>query len=141
MKLLHFLTHPVLVIALFYLVLVSGEHFGGPYMLYVLLALPHGGLHAVLALTGTGILLLSYAKYNRLSKYLVDPMLNGLGVGCLFFSLYFFFVRSKGYNSGTFEQVVPMISLVLFGVIAIGFLLNSIIRYAKHKPDMKQVIC
>ncbi len=135
MKLLTIITHPFVVITLFYLILVSGEHIGGPYALYILLALPHGGVHAVLALLGTGLILLSYGKFHRQHKYLLEPLLNVFGVGSLLLSLYTFFVRSKGYNDGTFDQAVPLVSLALFGLAAIGFLLYSMIGYVKLKRD------
>lgn len=137
MKLLTILTHPVLVICSFLLIMISGQHFGGFYMLYLLMALPHGGIHAILALLGMGLLLLAYAKYNRENKFLIEPLLNVLGVGCLFFSLNIFFIRSKGYNNETFNQAVPLISLGLFLLLSLGFLFYSVFRYAKAKPDIK----
>ncbi len=135
MKILTIITHPVLVLCLFYLIMVSGEHLGGPYALYILLAIPHGGIHSILALLGTGLILLSYGKFHRQHKFISEPLLNIAGVGCLLASLYTFFSRGKGYNDGTFEQTVPLVSLALFGLAAIGFLLYSMIGYVKGKRD------
>lgn len=139
MKLLTILTHPVLVICSFLLILISGQHFGGFYLLYLLMALPHGGFHAILALIGIGLLLLSYAKYNRENKFLIEPLLNVTGVVCLFFSLNIFFFRSNSYNDGSFHQAIPLLTLILFLVLSLGFLSYSIFRFAKFKPDIKKL--
>lgn len=135
MKLINIITHPVLVIISFCLILISGEHFGGFFLLYILMAIPHGGIHAILALVGTGLILFSYAKYKRESKLFIDILLNILGVFCLYASLLVFFYNSWDYNEGTFQQSVPLSSLALFGIVSLGFLLNSITRFAKIKPN------
>lgn len=135
MKLISLITHPVLVVTLFCLTLVSGQHFGGFYLLYIILALPHGGIHAVLALLGIGTLLFSYGRYQRQSKVLIEPLLNVLGVLLLYLSLYLFFLNSLHYNSATFEQPIPILSYVLFGVVSLGFLLYSTIRFGRQQPD------
>lgn len=135
MKLINILTHPVLVIISFCLILVSGEHFGGFYLLYILMAIPHGGIHAVLALIGSGLVLFSYAKYNRQSKVFIELLLNILGVFGLYASLWLFFYNSWDYNDGTFRQTVPLISFALFGAVSLGFLIGGIARFANAKPN------
>ena len=135
MKVIHILTHPIFVLALFSLVLISGDNFGGFYLLYVLLALPHGGIHAILAVAGATILLFSFLKFKGRSVYFIDPLLNILGVFCLYLSLWLFFVHSWDFNSGTFRAAVPVGSLILFGVVSLGFLVRSIIQFAKMRPS------
>jgi len=58
-------------------------------------------------------------------------LLNVAGVSCLYASLWFFFFNSWRYNDGTFEQVVPIISIIFFGLVSIGFMLVSMIRFGK----------
>lgn len=135
MKTINILTHPVLVLSLFCLTLISGESFGGFYLVYILMALPHGGIHAVFALIGAGLILFSYGRYKRQSKYFIDPLLNILGVFSLYASLFVFFINSWSYNDQTFEQTVPVISFALFGVISLGFLIYSVMRFARPKSD------
>lgn len=135
MKLINIITHPVLVIIAFCVILVSGEHFGGFYLMYLLMALPHGGIHAVLALLGTGLILFSYAKYKRESQFFFEVVLNILGVFSLYTSLWLFFYNSWDYNNGTFDQSVPIMSIVLFGLVSLGFLAQSITRFARAKPN------
>ncbi|MEP7375292.1 MAG: hypothetical protein ABI675_17965 [Chitinophagaceae bacterium] len=135
MKVIYILTHPVLVLSLFCTIMINGESFGGPYLLYVLMAIPHGGIHAILALTGAGIILFGYGKYHRQSKFIIDPLLNIIGTFSLYLSLLFFFYRSWDYNEGTFAQTVPLLSIALFGAASFGSLIWSVTRFAKTKPN------
>lgn len=135
MKLINIITHPVLMITSFSLILISGEHFGGFYLMYLLMAIPHGGVHAVLALLGAGLVLFSYGKYKRQSRFFIEPLLNILGAFGLYASLWLFFYNSWEYNNGTFRQTVPLVSLALFGAVSLGFLVNSIARFAGAKPN------
>lgn len=127
MKVFKFLSHPYTLIICFLMILISGEHLGGFYILYILLALPHGGIHAILALAGIGILLASYYKFNRRKTYRIAFFLNIAGLALLFLSIYLFFFNDKQhYNWGTFEQTVPLISLFFTGLIAILFLIDNL---------------
>ncbi len=135
MKAIKILTHPVLLIGSFLFVLISGEHFGGFYILYLLLALPHGGVHAMLALAGVLLILFSYIKFKRSKKYLIEPVLNIIGAACLSLSLFFFFYNDRqGYNAGTFDQLVPQVTFVLFGLLTIGFVIDNLTGSAGKKP-------
>jgi hypothetical protein len=140
MKMLSVLTHPVCILTSFALVIISGEHFGGFYLVYLLLALPHGGIHAMLALSGAGLIVFSYARYKRQSKYFIAPLLNILGTFNLYISLLVFFYNTWEYNDATFEQTVPVVSLCLFVVLSLAFQLRGIILYSKIEPsDMRAV--
>ena len=131
MKTLKAFSHPFLLIASFLLVLISGEHFGGFYAIYLLMALPHGGIHAILGSMGIILLIFGYYRYKRTYKYLIEPLINVIGAGCLIFSFILFFSRDKGYNDGTFEQLVPQISLILFGALATMFVISNVIGVTK----------
>jgi len=134
MKAFKFLTHPVILILSFLLILISGEHWGGFYLMYLLLALPHAGVHALLAVAGIAILVYSYLKFGRAKKYIIESLLNIIGVFCLVLSLYLFFHNDKsGYNRGTFEQVVPQFTFALFGLFTIGFIIYNIIPLPGNK--------
>ena len=135
MKWLNILTHPVLVLTFFCLILINGENIGGFYLLYILLALPHAGAHALLALAGVALLLFSYGKYKGASKYLIEPLLNVVGVFLLYLSLWLFFFKTWEYNDGTFRQVIPVASILLFVLISLSFLFRSIGRFAKSEPS------
>ena len=135
MKTFNILTHPLLLITSFLFILISGEHLGGFYLMYILIALPHGGIHSLLALTGIVLLVCSYSKYKSANKIFLIPTLDILGVSCMAFSLFFFFHRDKrGYNDGTFEQLVPQITLVLFSLLSLLFIIKNVARISKKYP-------
>src|SRR5258708_4544298 len=122
MKAIKVVTHPALLISSFCLILISGEHFGGFYLLYLLLALPHGSIHALLAVAGIVLLLMNKKKNSSFQRYKIQQLLYIAGAACQVLSLYLFFHNdNKGYNLGTFEQWVPLISLALFALLTTGF--------------------
>lgn len=134
MKTIKIITHPVVLISSFLFILISGEHFGGFYLLYLLMALPHGSIHSLLAVTGIGLLVASYIKFRRENKFVVEAIINILGAACLILSLFVFFYNdSSGYNRGTFEQWVPQMTLLLFGLLIIAFALYNIVRTLSGK--------
>ena len=97
--------------------------------MYIIMALPHGGIHALLGVAGIFILLVSYYYFKRRNKYVIERVLNLTGVLSLVLSLYFFFFNDRqGYNSGTFEQLVPQITLSLFGILTVGFIVSNFLK-------------
>ena len=129
MKAIKILTHPYSLIISFFMIIISGEHIGGIYLLYLLLALPTGAIHTILAYGGVGLLLLNHHKYGNKNTYLKKLILNLGGLSFLFLSIYFFFINDKErYNYGTFHQTVPLITLVTFFIVAICFLLGNLKR-------------
>ena len=68
MKLLKILGHPILLISIFPLLLIEGDKLGGPFLLYILLALPHGASYAVLAVLGVAILLIGKREIRKMRK-------------------------------------------------------------------------
>ena len=136
MKAIKIITHPYILIISFFMIMVSGKHMGGFYLLYLLSALPYWGIHALLAFLGTVLLVFSYYKYQRRKAYHIESILNIAGTFLLLFSLVLFFYNDKEhYNYRTFYQVVPQISLVLFGLITLAFLYDNIISIVK-KPGI-----
>jgi hypothetical protein len=91
MKLIKIVGHPIVVIVTFLFILVSGKAFGGPYFIYLLLALPHGADYAVLGFLGLLGLLISYAVYRSQTKRWLKPALALLSVTVLLYSLSVFF--------------------------------------------------
>src|SRR5688500_13797368 len=127
MKALKFITHPYTLIISFCLIMISGEHLGGFYALYLLLALYYGGIHSLFVLTGI-ILLIVGKNINNKSKQNALPIILNIG-GAVFMilSLVVFFYRDKdGYNYGTFDQVVPLISLAFFTMIVLLFIVKNV---------------
>lgn len=128
MKAIKIITHPYTVIISFFAILISGQHLGGFYFLYVLLALPHGGIHSLLAFFGIFLLLVSYYRFEVDKTFLLGSVINLISVFLLLLSLFLFFYNDKGhYNYPTFYQTVPQITLVLFIIIAVCFLTENIV--------------
>jgi len=136
MKALNIATHPVLLIVSFLFILISGEHLGGFYALYLLLALPHGWLHSILAVAGILILALSF-NLKKNGRVISNNILNIVGAILLVLSIVVFFYADKeGYNYGTFYQTVPIISLVLFGSLTLLFIIKNLVQsFSKKRID------
>jgi hypothetical protein len=140
MKTIKLLVHPFVLIISFLLILISGEHLGGFYLLYLLLALPIGASHSLLALIGIISILFSYHKYKEKQNFLFQNVINIIGLLFLLLSIYVFFANDKErYNYGTFSQTVPLITLIIFVLISVCFLIQNLRRIAKRMNIIKSV--
>lgn len=127
MKKSNIITHPYSVLISFSLVLISGEHIGGFYILYLLMGLPHGTFHSILGISGIIILLLNKMLNSKKENYLLMPILNITGSILMIVSLsIFFFSDEDHYNIATFYQLVPQIFLVVFILLSVSFILKNI---------------
>ena len=126
MKLFKILSHPYTLIISFLMILISGQHLGGFYMFYILLALPHGGVHSLFALAGIIILLINYNQHDNEKRSNIKMLLNLSGLAFLLVSIVLFFLNDRQhYNWDTFQQIIPISTLLLFIVIASCFLLKT----------------
>ena len=129
MKAINFITHSFTLIICFLLIIISGEHLGGFYLLYILLGLPHGAIHAVLGVAGIIILIFNNYKLKRNPDFLIERILNITGAIALILSISLFFINDKDhYNYSTFYQTVPMITIGIFGLVAIVFITGNLIQ-------------
>lgn len=126
MKILKIIGHPISVICMYLLLLVSGKSFGGFYFLYILIGLPHGVPDAIVSVLGLSIMLLGY-KINRNRFNQFRPVLYIVGNVIMILGLVYFFRASKGYNDLTFHQTVPLFSFVLFGLCVLSNFFVSIL--------------
>ena len=125
MKLFKILSHPYTLIISFLFILISGEHLGGFYALYILLGLTNGVIHSLLGFFGILLLLISYHIAVKHIGFL-QQVLNMIGVAMLFASVFYFFKNDvQRYNWGTFEEGLPMFTIVFTGFIAICFLIGN----------------
>jgi hypothetical protein len=129
MKIIKIINHPFFLVASFLLVLISGQHLGGFYLMYILLGLPYGAVHSLMALVGIGILLFSYFRYKMSLQNSVELILNIGGCLLLMLSLYLFFRNDEEkYNYSTFQQTMPVITLIVLSIVLLNFLIRNIIR-------------
>lgn len=139
MKFFKMLSHPYTLILSFMFILISGQHIGGFYAMYIFLGLLQGAVHSVLGFLG--IIVLAATHHSVLSRtFPLRQVLNVTGVGLLFVSLYFFFMNDKQhYNWGTFNESVPLFTLFFAGFIALCFLVGNF--WQPHlKSDARQSI-
>lgn len=126
MKAIKIITNPYTLIISFLMIIISGQHLGGFYIVYLLLALPHLGIHSILAVIGITLLLIIYHNKKRLS--VIEPIINMIGVLMLIASIFIFFYKDdEHYNYGTFYQLVPQITLFLFAFIALCFIVRNFV--------------
>lgn len=119
MKIVKIITNPYTLIISFLIIIISGQHLGNFYIFYILMALPHFGIYALLAVTGIVLILIEYHR-RKTNTSLIEPIVNLAGVLLLLASIFIFFYIDNGhYNYGTFYQLVPQITLILFLIIAV----------------------
>lgn len=126
MTLKNIITHPFAVLISFMIVLISGEHVGGFYIIYLLMGITHGAIHSLLGMAGIALLvpgLLTPQRKQVSSIYL----LNIIGAVCMLLSLFLFFFNDEHrYNIGTFYQFIPFCTIILFCLLSLIFLAGNI---------------
>jgi hypothetical protein len=126
MKIIRVLGDPRMVSFLFCLIIVSGESFGGVFLMYLLLALPAFSIHSVLGVAGLITINLKSKSGSR-TEWLIL-----LGVLFMLSSICSFFLTDKqNYNRLTFVQVVPLVSISLF-LLSILFLFISVWHHKRR---------
>lgn len=139
MKLRLLITHPYTLIISFLFILISGEHLGGFYAFYLLLALPSAGIHSLLAFAG--IILLIVNHYQRNGGVFSSKAWAVVGAFLLLASLMVFFLQEGGqYNWGTFFQLIPLLTIAIFVILFIMFILELLIlRKLGNKREQRFV--
>ena len=126
MKLRNIITHPLAVMISFMIVLISGEHVGGFYIIYLLMGITHGTVPSLLGIGGIILLapgLLIAQRKQASSIYL----LNITGILLMMLSLFLFFFNDiQLYNINTFYQFIPFCTIILFCLLALLFLFGNI---------------
>lgn len=132
MKAIKIIGHPVFLISIFLLFIIEGDHFGGFYLLFLLMALPHGALYAVTAIGGIVSLIVGYQAKAMIWK----QTLYIAGLILMSISLFTFFGKSdKTGVDATFRDTIPLLSFILLCVSAAcfstRFFINGFKPYSK----------
>lgn len=136
MKIIKILGHPIVLVTIFLLLIIEGAHFGGFYLLYLLLAIPHGATYAIMAIAGIILIVIAKGFITDNSNKL-RAVLYLLGLLIMNASLLLFFSRNeKTGNLETFQGGVPLISFIIFGVIMLCFLINIIMDLSKYRSAL-----
>ncbi len=128
MKAIKWIGHPVRLVIIYLLLIIEGDQFGGFFMLYLLLALPHFVPYAITAALGIASIIVGFnlRKENYLS---FKPVLFLSGYCLMILSLLLFF--SKGNKWETFEMGLPTLTFVIFGISSLCFLINTVLLFSK----------
>jgi hypothetical protein len=133
MKVIKRIGHPVVFICVYSLFITEGVNFGGFYMLYLLLALPHGALYAILAAVGIACIIIGF-NLSRDNK-MIKPILYLFGLISMILSLINFF--ATGDQTPTFRSTVPLTSFVLLCICGLFFFIYTLSLF--QKPLLKQM--
>lgn len=134
MKIIRWIGHPVILICIYLLFITEGENFGGFYMIYLMLALPHGAAYAVLAALGIACVVVGFNLPGK-KRYWLKPTLYLSGLAFMISSLVNFF--STGDQSGTFEWGFPFITFIILCTCATFFLVYSLSLF--YKPFSRNI--
>src|SRR6478672_4523712 len=98
MKIIRWIGHPIIVIILYLLLIIEGDEFGGFFMLYLLLSIPHLVPYSLVA--AFGLVLLIFAFNYRGSKIIAASSYLA-GYTLMLLSLLMFFSKDNKWK--TFE--------------------------------------
>jgi hypothetical protein len=125
MKIIRIISHPYALLFCFSFMIISGESTGGFYIMYILLGLLHGVLHSLLGFYGMLLLVIGYHLPLKRNVF-IKQVLNVIGVALMVSSVLIFFGNdTTQYNWGTFEQGLPMFTLVVTTFVAVCFLIGT----------------
>lgn len=131
-------SHPYTLIFSFLFILISGEHLGGFYALYIFLGLTHGLIHSLLGFFGIVILLIGY---HLNAKFRIKQGLNIVGVLMLIASVFLFFYNDKlHYNWGTFEQGFPVLTLICAFLISVCFIIGTFWKLPSKELNKRSLL-
>lgn len=132
MNLIKIATHPYIIIISFSIILIIGEGWGSFFLFYLLLGLPYGAIHSLIALLGIVLLLINYYKYKKKKELVLQCLTEIFAVFLLILALSVFFYNDKQhYNYRTFHLLVPLLTLILFAIIALSSIIVNIISIYK----------
>jgi hypothetical protein len=118
MKIIKTVSHPILVITFFLFLIINRESISGFYALYNLLGLFDGIFHSIMDMAGIILMVVGY-RLKSTSWCLMCPWLYLSGVTLKITALYVFFQQSKGYNDQTFNQIFPLTTFIVFGIVVL----------------------
>ena len=122
MKWIKYTGHPVLVMSLYLLLIIEGAHFGGFFLLYLLMSLSVGASFAVTAFIGLLIVFIGYKIYRK-NTHPIKPILYLVGFAIMIVALFIFFERKERLE--TFETAIPTFTFILFGTVSLAYIVNA----------------
>lgn len=131
MKAIKWIGHPVILVIIYLLLIIEGDQFGGFFLLYLLLALPHFVPYALAAALGIACIVLGF-NLRKENYHSLKPVLFLFGYCLMILALLVFFF--KGNKWETFKLAIPTLSFVIFGISSLCFLINTMLLFLKKHP-------
>jgi hypothetical protein len=132
MKIIRWIGHPVIVMVLYLLLIIEGDEFGGFFMLYLLLSIPHLVPYSLVA--ALGLILMIFA-FNYTGSKVLAAFSYLAGYALMLAALLMFFSKDNKWK--TFEPGVPLFSFIVFGISSFCFLVWTFSLF--QKPHSKSV--
>lgn len=133
---LKFITHPLTLIISFITLLISGQHIGGFYIVYLILGLSHASIHSILGFTGIGLLLFGNIKSKHWDKHFVIIFVNLAGIIFMWTSLFLFFYNDHdNYNIATLYESVPLTLILIFFLISFSSFVCNVLLLIRHPRE------
>ena len=124
MKYLQILSHPVSQVISFCMVLVGSPYFGGPFGFFIYHSALEGFAYGLIGILAVVVTLTAVFVKNKLGSYIqfggLLLMLISMGI--------FFFSSQHFINADTFSQALPLLTLLLFLIVIILVIRNTILQ-------------
>lgn len=142
MKVIKILGHPIVVMSLFLLVIIEGVHFGGFYLLYLLIGLMYAAPFSLAAVAGIALKVVAY-NLTLEKRPVLKPVLYLAGWLLFILSYALFFNDSGNNHRETFETTAPFISFLLFSAGSLCFFINLLQMFMnserKSQEDLRAI--
>ena len=124
MKLTQLLSHPIIQVISFCIIIVGSPNFGGPYGFFLYHAVQEGYIYAIIGIAGIVITLTGLiSKENAITIQFIGATLMVISL------LVFFFSSEHFMNMYAFKDVLPLLTLFLFIAIAALIIIKFLKRY------------
>ena len=131
-----FLGNPIVVVISFLVILISGEQFGGFYLMYLFIGLSHGAVYSIAGIVGIALLLLNILQSKNANRSGPKALINVAGTLSLWLSLFLFFYNDKSdYNISTFQELVPQLLMLIFIVTSIFFFFSNLLLLLRNSKN------
>jgi hypothetical protein len=105
------LSHPLFQACSFLIIIVGSDHFAAPYIIFLYNALKEFYLYAIIGTTAVIITLASLLAHSK------KAMIQLVGLSLMILSLAVFFFRGDFNNAYSFNDLIPLLTLLVFFIV------------------------
>jgi hypothetical protein len=114
-------TNPIVLIISFSIILIGSPYFGGPYLFFLIGSLSEGLAYGIIGITGILVALSTLFLKNMKVRFLSNCL--------MILSLLIYFTGAPFDNFRvTFFDIIPLLTIVLFGFISINMFVRAFIK-------------